>query len=399
MLGGGSKDKVKFAPVREVTSQDDYTLVRDIEQLKWFVKSQEQSLKSNGFFKAVKKTVETRVETQTLYFTDLQSGKCGFVQLLYSSVVGGVYKGFQLNFKVFRSREGDGEDIDIWESFKVEDVETFEPLRVVSKEVSFEFKTASHDDEVIATLVIKVDIPKRSDGFGGVKLDLMIDLFEGFTIKPDGCNYYLDKGFSKDELKEQRNSLRSKKMLRHLFVPRVKCHGTISYETKKKHQVTLDLIDIPGLYIDAVQGLAPQKAACRWNFLCYQDRSSSLLCMEFTTSEDHKNTTVTVCCRTEQNKIKAVSSSVNNERVKFDSTEKDTETGWLRPKSISFPLEFKETRLRLVNRYDVLGEMPFIVRSLVENIANVKPFIYQYCQDSEYNGEKGISIIESTFIS
>lgn len=396
---GGNKDKLKFAPVREVTSEDDYTLVKDIKQLEWFVKSQEHALKSNGFFKAVKKSIETRVETQTLYFTDLQSGKCGFVQLLYSSVMGGVYKGFQLNFKVFRSREGDKEDIDIWESFKLEDIETFEPLKLASKEVSFEFKTASHDDEVIATLVIKVNIPKRSNGTSGVKLDLMVDLFEGFTIKPNGCNYYLEKGVTKDELKEQQDKIQSKRMLRHLFVPRVKCHGTISYETKKKHSVTLDLIDVPGLYIDAVQGLAPQKAACRWNFLCYQDRSSSLLCMEFTTNEDHKHTKVTVWCHTEQNKIKVVGSSVNQDVVKFNSTTKDAETGWSNPTSISFPLKFQEKDLRLVNRYDVLGEMPYVVRSLVENLANVKPFIYQYCQDSEYNGEKGISIIESTFIS
>ncbi|QLQ81949.1 hypothetical protein HG537_0G02030 [Torulaspora globosa] len=396
---GGSKDKVKFVPIREVKSEDDYTKVNDIKQLEWFVKSQEQALKSNGFFKAVKKTVETRAETQTLYFTDLTSGRCGFVQLLYSSVMGGVYKGFQLNFKVFRSREDDREDIDIWESFKVEDIESFEPLKVISKEVSFEFKSAPHDDEVVATLVIKVDIGKRSNGSSGVKLDLMVDLFEGFMVKPDGCSYYLEKGVTKDELKEQQDKLQSKKMLRHLFVPRTKCHGTISYETKNGHKVNFDLVDVPGLYIDAVQGLAPQKAACRWNFLCYQDRVSSLLCMEYTTSEDHKRTKVTIWCHTEQNKIKAVGSSINGQHVKFDTTEKDTETGWSNPTSISFPLDFQEKRLRLVNRYDVLGEMPSIVKSLVENLANVKPFIYQYCQDSKYNGESGISIIESTFIS
>lgn len=49
--------------------------------------------------------------------------------MLYSSVVGGVYKGFQLNFKVFRSREDKTEDIDIWQSFKLEDLESFEPLK------------------------------------------------------------------------------------------------------------------------------------------------------------------------------------------------------------------------------------------------------------------------------
>lgn len=396
---GGSKDKVKFAPIREVSSEDGYTLVNDIKQLEWFVVSHKQALKSNGLFKAVKKSVETRVETQTLYFTDLQSGKCGFVQLLYSSVVGGVYKGFQLNFKVFRSRDDQTEDVDIWQSFKLDDVEFFEPLRVVTRGASFEFKTAPHDDAVTATLMIKVDIPGGSQKSSGLKIDLMVDLFEGFTVKPNGCNYYLDKAVSTDELNKHDGSVHSKKMLRHLFVPRVKCHGSISYTTAKGRDVTLDLIDVPGLYIDAVQGLAPQKAARTWNFLCYQNRLSSLLCMEFTTSDSHKQNTVTVWCHTEENKIKAVGSSVNGNKVKFNATKKDEETGWAYPESITFPLNFTEKELRLVNRYDVLGEMPSIVKSLVENIASVKPFIYQYCQDSVFEGEKGISIVESTFIS
>lgn len=396
---GGNKDKVKFAPVREVKSKDDYIVVNDIKQLEWFVLSHKEELKSNGLFKAVKKSVETRVETQTLYFTDLQSGKCGFVQMLYSSVVGGVYKGFQLNFKVFRSREDKTEDIDIWQSFKLEDLESFEPLKVVTRGASFEFKSASHDDTLTATLVIKVDIPEGSDKTSGLKIDLMVDLYEGFMIKPNGCNYYLEKAVSPDELKQADEGVHSKKMLRHLFAPRVKCHGTISYNNSKGNKVTLDLIDVPGSYIDAVQGLPPQKAARKWNFLCYQSRLSSVLCMEFTTGDSQKQTTVTVWCQTENDKIKAVGSSVNETPVKFNSTEKDEQTGWSHPKSITFPLNFTEKNLRLVNRYDVLGEMPSIVKSLVENIASVKPFIYQYCQDSEFEGEKGISIIESTFIS
>lgn len=396
---GGNKDKVKFAPVREVKSNDDYTLVNDIKQLEWYVLSHKGALKSNGIFKAVKKSVETRVETQTLYFTDLQSGKCGFVQLLYSSVVGGVYKGFQLNFKVFRSREDQTEDIDIWQSFKLDDLESFEPLKVVTREVSFEFKSAQHDDTITATLVIKVDIPEGKDKSSGVKIDLMVDLFEGFVIKPDGCNYYLEKAVNPEELKKEDDMIQSKKMLRHLFVPSVKCHGSIRYANSKGKSVTLDLIDVPGSYIDAVQGLPPQKAARKWNFLCYHGRLNSALCMEFTTGEDQKQTTVTVWCQTKEGKLETVGSSVNGNSVKFNSTEKDDQTGWSYPKSITFPLQFTENHLRLVNRYDVLGEMPAIVKSLVENIASVKPFIYQYCQDSKFESEKGISIIESTFIS
>lgn len=85
--------------------------------------------------------------------------------------------------------------------------------------------------------------------------------------------------------------------------------------------------------------------------------------------------------------------------VRFRATSTDKESGWVYPTSIKFPGGFSEHDLRLVNRYDVLGELPSMVRSLAQKIVSIKPFIYQYCQPSKYKHEKGISIVESTFIS
>lgn len=389
------KDKVKFVPVKEVTCEADYTKVNDIKQLEWFV-NPNKPVRSSSFMKAVKSSVETKIETQTIYFTDLENGRCGFVQLLYSTVMGGIYKGFQLNFKVFRSRHTeDEEEIDVWESFKLESVKEFKELKVVSRGVVFEFKCTDQDD-LVAQLDIKVDIPKTATSTG-VKIDLLVDLYEGFMVNPNGCNYYLEKSITREELAKK--EIRTQKVLRHLFVPRVKCQGTISYQNSKNKEISFTLKDTPGLYIDAVQGLTPNKAAKRWNFLCYQDKIRSIICMEFTTIEEYNDTTVTVWCSTEHNKIASVGSSTSKTRVEFENTEKDVENGWYYPTSITFPMGFKEEKLKLVNRYDVMGELPYIVRSLAENIAKIKPFIYQYCQDSNYKGEEGISIIESTFIS
>ncbi|QLG73966.1 hypothetical protein HG535_0F04780 [Zygotorulaspora mrakii] len=396
----GKKDKIKFAPVQEVKSEKDYSIVNDIEQLEWYVKSKSKSAgRSHSFMKAVKKSVETNIETQTVYFTDLASGRCGFIQVLYSSVMGGIYKGFQLNFKIFRSRDvgKDEENIDIWESFKLGDIQEFEGLKFVSPELNFEFIPASHDDEVIATLKIDVNMPQNGSDKPSLKIDLMIDLYQGFTINPNGCNYYLEKGISKEELKQRK--FQSKRVLRHLFVPRVKCHGSIEYKSKAGATVILDLIGVPGSYIDAVQGLPPNKAARAWNFLCYQDAKRSLICMEFTTTEEYNATTVTIWCSTNDHKIETVGSSINNVPVKFGATRKDDLNGWSYPTGINFPLDFSEDKLRLVNRYDIMGELPYIVKSLAENVAKIKPFIYQYCQDSNYKDGKGISIVESTFIS
>lgn len=44
-------------------------------------------------------------------------------------VMGGIYKGFQLNFKVFGS-ESNNTDYDVWESFKLDDIANFNAIKV-----------------------------------------------------------------------------------------------------------------------------------------------------------------------------------------------------------------------------------------------------------------------------
>ena len=163
----------------------------------------------------------------------------------------------------------------------------------------------------------------------------------------------------------------------------------------------ISLTDVPVVYLDAVQGLLPNKAASKWNFLCFQSENYSVLAIEFTTPRDHDNVTVTVWSITEKNKLISIGSSVQSPKrhVRFRATSTDKESGWVYPTSIKFPGGFSEHDLRLVNRYDVLGELPSMVRSLAQKIVSIKPFIYQYCQPSKYKHEKGISIVESTFIS
>ncbi|CAR25850.1 hypothetical protein ZYGR_0A04220 [Zygosaccharomyces rouxii] len=399
----GNKDGVRFVPVREVQSEDDYTIVDNLEQLEWYAKSlHKPSHKSNRVLSAVKKSTETKIETQTVYFTDLKSGRCGFIQLLYSSVIGGIYKGFQLNFKSFRSEESEENEekesrADVWESFKLEDIKEFSELTVNSSRATFAFKH-SLDSSAISKLEIKVDIPVGSNT-NGLKIDLVVDLYRGILVNPDGCSYYLDKPLTKDEISKQRDAIFSKKMVRHLFVPRAQCCGNISYLDSKGEKVDLQLDKVPGLYIDAVQGLVPYKAANRWNFLCFQSLTTSLLCMEFTTTEEYNRTTVTIWCSTRNNQIETVGSSINGKNIQFEATTKDDKTGYEYPTQIAFPMGFVEQHLRLVNRYDIMGELPSLVKSLAENIAHIKPYIYQYCQSSTHAGQKGISIIESTFIS
>ncbi|CAI4046456.1 uncharacterized protein SKDI_12G2580 [Saccharomyces kudriavzevii IFO 1802] len=401
------KEKTKFAPVREVLSEEDhdnYTKFQDTSKLEWFCRtSNHKKFKSHSLWKAVKNPTETRIETQTLYFTDLTNDKCGFIQLLYSSVMGGIYKGFQLNFKIFKasSKDESEENIDIWESFKIENIKDFDTLKVESDNVSFHFVPLENpSSNGFAQLLIKIDIPKGSTSslLKDLKVDVTVNLQEGFIINPDGSNYYLDNSISLDELSKRDPSSTSRRMVRHVFVPRGFCNGTISYKKKDK-LVKLDLNDTPMLYLDAVQGLIPNKAASKWNFLCFNGRKRSMMCIEFTTTKEYGSTTVTIWAVSDKEKILEVGSSVNDHAVKFPSTQEDKQNGWKYPTSIAFPRGFEESNLRLVNRYDIMGEVPAFIRSIAENLANMKPFIYQFCQRSKFEDDEGVSIIESTFIN
>ncbi|EDO18142.1 hypothetical protein Kpol_1031p48 [Vanderwaltozyma polyspora DSM 70294] len=410
---GSKKNKIKFIPIEEVNSKDpesksNYATIDDIRPLEWYVHPDSLQHLDNSthssIIGAIKPNMQSRVETQTLYFTDLKSGRSGFVQLVYSSVINGLYKGFQLNFKIFGSEKKSSKDI--WETYKLDNLMSFRPLRVEFDDVLFEFVRSDKKNEsggdVIAQLNIKVDIrPKPSENQGRLKIDLKADLYQGYMINPNGCSYYLDKAVSSvSQVEKGGDQDISSKMLRHLFIPRGRCSGTISYtDSKGENDIKLTLSDVPISYIDAVQGLLPNKAAKSWNFLCYQSENYSILCMEYTTTEEYGNDTVTIYSITNKEKITKLISCVNKCKVVYDKTIEDKDNGWSYPTSIAFPMDFSEPELNLVNRYDIMEELPLIVKKIAQNIANVKPYIYQYCQKSSFENEEGISIIESTFIS
>ncbi|CCH62912.1 hypothetical protein TBLA_0I02550 [Henningerozyma blattae CBS 6284] len=420
---------VKIAPIKELHLEGpiasankqkakklNYTVVEDLNQFEWFVKSKEyealnkkiieQNKQRSGLFKSLKPSMDTRVETQTLYFTDLATGKCGFIQLLYSAVLGGVYKGFQVNFKVFNASKETDEDI--WESFKLDTPKEFTNLRVKTSNCLFEFLHPSKvaNPNIIGHLHIKLNINSNgkndtstNKNARDLKINIFVDLFKGFMINPDGCTYFIDKPTLKSSL-EDKDTI-SNKFIRHMFVPKCTGKGTISYHNKDDKLVTIKLSSVPMAYIDAVQGLLPNKAASRWNFMTFQGKNHSLLCMEYVTIKEYGNDSITIWSISQKDKLVTIGAKVSNNRhrVKYTETVRDEESGWDFPTAIRFPPGFKENNLHLVNRYDVMCELPSFIKSLAEKYAHIKPFIYQYCQNSTYHRDKGISIIETSFIS
>ena len=123
--------------------------------------------------------------------------------------------------------------------------------RVECEHLSFELKPTQGDR--IGTLAIKA-LGLKSHTGKLLTIDLEASLQAGFKIKPDGSSFYLDK---------------NKKMMRHVFVPQATCSGSIQISDNNTAS-TLALDKSPGLFIGAIQGLNPSKAARSWNFACFQ---------------------------------------------------------------------------------------------------------------------------------
>ncbi|KAH3902092.1 related to SVF1-like protein YDR222W [Saccharomycodes ludwigii] len=413
--------------------------------------SSSTSLISGGFGllkKAVVGTVhhsENKVETQTFYFTDLDSGKCGLIQFVFSKVMGGLYKSVQLNFKLFSSDPNENKAFNFWQTIKLGEIIKFTDLEFKTKECSMKIKNTK-DKSSFGKMVLKVDIDnychpsdsEESDNNeqhdhihntdSSISLHIFLNVYltgEGFKINNNGCNYYFDK---------LTTELESNKFVRHVFIPRGRAKGEIKVKSEKlmggKEQI-LTLKEVPTLYIGAVQALKPHKAAKAWNFVNYQSKDTAIVVMEFTTIKEYGGPlTVTFGCVHHKGKLVEVYSnnkpvSLNAEEyqgsngykaderdgyrrincVQKNKVEGKTQRVWKVPTAIECPekLLFSENNLQLVATYDIIKELPSIVRKLIENIAGIKPYLFQYCQNStvEIHGheEKGISIVECTYIT
>ncbi|CCK68114.1 uncharacterized protein KNAG_0A04400 [Huiozyma naganishii CBS 8797] len=412
-------DTVRFLPLGPVIppSKENVTAVSKLEDLAWYMPTHHKNLhKKRISILGGGKNGLTSVETQTLYFIDLENELSGFVQILYSLVLGGIYKGFQINFKMFSHLKEKSKEIEIWESIKLDDA-SFKnnELSVVGNGITFELrelpnKNLTHTNKEhsstelfnVANLKIKIDIPKMD-----IKIDLRANLGEGFKINPDGCSYYLEKA-TKYQAALKEDVADHKKYMRHQYIPNGKCRGKIQYRNgANKHIQKIKLHDVSVIYLDAVQGLLPNKAAKRWNFLYFQSANYSVVCMEYTTPDDYDAAKVTTWALSSHGIIQEVGSKINDSNIiKFDNVEEDAETGWKYPMGMTFtfPSADKEQALsikdmNMVNRYDILGELPGIIRKLASNIARINPYLYQYCQSAKFNDEEGVCIVESTFIS
>lgn len=200
----------------------------------------------------------------------------------------------------------------------------------------------------------------------------------------------------------------------HNFWPRTRAKGVLILHGKAVEA------NGPGMFVHAIQGMRPNLVAARWNFAHFQSDDYggvSTVQMEFTTTEDYgKHSTgdgfvaVNVGSIVVGGKLVAVTAETKyrNESLPDDAeivsrathtkTADDPDTGYQAPTELLFqwgaPSLLKDVPGRvsaevrydvgqpndykgLVQKVDVLGEIPYVIKTMVNYVAGTKPYIYQ----------------------
>ncbi|KAI5955758.1 SVF1 [Candida jiufengensis] len=322
----------------------------------------------------------TNVETQTFYFTDLATKNVGFAQIIHSNVMG-VHTTAQFTFRLYNISDP---TINIWTSTKLENFK-IEGSNFYADNLKLEL--IDNKKYILKSFVNKESI---------VEFEMERNT-DGIIFGEDGMTLY------GDDINQPWGSMR------HVFWPRCNINGKII--TKKYGEIKI--LNGLTMFVMALQGMKPHHAAKSWNFLNFQSSNYSAIQMEFTTPKSYNTTKINIGIIIENDKI--LYATINNDVIHIDS--KHDSVGWPVPKSIEFkyidPVTKNDLAIvsgplqNLIERVDVMAEIPQFVKNIVSGVAGAKPYIYQYSNEFEISllenqknsKEKGIGYTEVTFIS
>jgi len=339
-------------------------------------------------------------ETQ-IWYTILEDGSSVMCQVIHSSI-GVWYPTIQFTFKMFNPKTGEK----TWRSVNVSNFVTPPPNLDKRSSKADEF-TITHADAP------DTDYPELYTITANLTQDVTISLevrrptgAPGFKIGkgPDGGYSYFGPDAAQPE-----------GYVVHRFWPLTRTSGKITLNGKSL------AIDGPGMFVHAIQGMRPNLVASRWNFAHFQSPAHggvSAVQMEFTTTNAYgrkgagsgyvsvnvgglviggKLATVTAETKwpdeAQPDKVDLVS------RAQHVGGEHDPETGYAQPSGLVFrwaapsvlsdapgtvegtltvdvgsPSEPKG----LIEKVDVLAEIPTVVKAVVNYVAGTKPYIYQW---------------------
>ncbi|CAR25725.1 ZYRO0A06666p [Zygosaccharomyces rouxii] len=397
----------------------------------------------------------TNVETATFYFTNIKTGVLGFAQIIHSNIIG-LHTQAQFTFRVYNAKEGK-EALNLWTSTKLENFRIDGPnfyADNLSVELDQDSKTYHFKSDVNEKSKVDLTFTKLTPGckvgddpstyygdnieepWGRMrhvfwprnkvtgKIDIKV------PVKQQASEEHKDiKGeqTSQDTRQKDRESAEEK--------------GTSEENEEEEEEEELEDLHIKftdespalSMFVMAFQGMKPHHAAKAWNFLYFHSEDHTAVLMEFITPKSYANTKVSVGIITSKNEVLSV--SVNNDFRHLNSSVDSV--GWNVPKNLSVKFNgFKstapdekiaaitnsptkqekydnDTQLhatvegkldQLVERIDVMNEIPNFVKSIVSGVAGTKPYIYQYADEftlqfQDASKEKGLAWVEVTFIS
>lgn len=327
----------------------------------------------------------TSVQTQTFYFTDLDAGIVGFAQIIHSNIMS-VHTTAQFTFRLHRVaplKDGDA---------PVDVVEATSDPKTASIWTSTKLNNFRTDGPNFYADFVALELDQETDIYtirSSVNQESLVDLkvqrlSPGVVFGQDGVTKY---GDNKDE---------PWGLMRHVFWPRCKVQGTITTPSSSIK------IDGYSMFVMALQDMKPHHAAKAWNFINFQSRHYAAVQMEFTTPKSYASTTVNVGLIASDSAI--LHASIDN-TVEHQKSEVD-EVGWPVPKSIEFkyltPDEKEPVTVAtvkgpldvLVERVDVMAEIPQFIKSIVTGVVGTKPFIYQYSNKFELEFDSPEQLLE-----
>lgn len=394
-------------------------------------------------------------ETQ-VWYTTLEDGAFATSQIIHSSI-GLWYPQVQITFKYFNPTTGQK----VWKSVNVPHFTTPPP------EGTGRDKSKTYDKRSCKGDRFTVLFDTNADGSESYTIDANMDadlqLSYTFTRPSGSAGWKVGAGDDGGKSYFGANPSTPDGYVVHRFWPQAVSSGHIIHKGQA--------IDAKGaaMFIHAIQGMRPNLVASRWNFANFQSKSSSgervsAIMMEFTTTSDYggpvgSRTTkdestgntvnkrepivVNIGSLTVDGELIAVTAATrgfqapdeepskgSNSRVQLLDHTVDSETGYEVPQKIRYawqgPLlnqgkaqkELVEAETivdvgkpgaskGLIEKVDVLGEIPYMVRKMVNYVARTKPFVYQYLNPAslkltlpskEINVE-GSLFCETTFIS
>ncbi|SCU98432.1 LAFA_0G17876g1_1 [Lachancea sp. 'fantastica'] len=339
----------------------------------------------------------TNVETATFYFSDLKQGYIGFAQVIHSNIVG-LHTTAQLTFRVYNVQTP---EFNIWTSTRLENFRIDGP-NFYADNLAIEMDAAG------SQVTFKASVSPDTT------IDLTFDrTVPGVKVGDNATTYYGD------------NVEQPWGTMRHIFWPRNMCHGSLKVDVsigseKPSYKDIVFSQEQPAysMFVMAIQGMKPHHAAKSWNFLNFQSETHSAVLMEFTTPKSYANTKVSIGILCSKDDI--ISVTIDNIVTHVDP--QVDSVGWPVPQGLK--VEFNGVSAhaediekaspvtalasgplkQLVERVDVMKEIPTFVKNIVSGVAGTKPYIYQYANDfnltvGDEPAVKGMGWSEITFIS